>query len=746
VNDQASPRYAFGPYVLDTARGLLSKDGVRVPLTPRVLGVLIRLVEHAGELLPKERLMSEVWGDTAVEENNLTRQISTLRKLLHERPGQAEFIVTVPGVGYRFVAPVHLVTGDLPPLDPTPPTGIPIPPGVSSPPHRPLWHAAVAAGAALALLGAGVLLGIQFGRPAAAITAVPRQVTYGAGLQEDPAWSPDGQRLAFASDRAGNSDIWIQRLDDGEPVQLTTSPARDWQPDWSPDGQFIVFRSERDGGGLYIVPVAGGPERRLAGFGQRPRWSPSGREILFSSGAGEAARAVRIYVARAEGGEPRLVQSDVLAGFGPASAAWHPDGRITLWGHDASRRWAMATVSSTGRDVMRSAIPADVARDLDSGDVAFSNFVWAPSGRYVYFEGLSHSVRHLWRVPVDPQTLDWTGPPVRLTSGTETDTGLSISPDGRHLAFSALAGRSGIWAFGFDPVAGRLTDDGQMLTSGDPDERGLDAWSDGSKLVYVTEHSNRQELWERSAVDLPHLLMSGTDWNYTPPKWSPDGKRLAYERKSRRTPTDRTVVVYSVDEHREQVVLPLGGRELVPSDWSADGRTLIGMCRLSANDPPGACRLSLESDKALAPERIAADPRFAMMQLRFSPNGRWISFIGISAADQSISTIFLMSLEGGSWTQITDGAWYDDKPRWSPDGRTLYFLSNRDGHTNVWGRRIDPDTGRPSGAMFRVTDFLQGRKAISPYVGQMELNVCAKRLFLPMYEATGQIWTLDLDN
>ena len=103
------------------------------------------------------------------------------------------------------------------------------------------------------------------------------RLTFGPGLQTDPAFSPDGKFIAYASDRAGNFDIWVQALSGGsEPVQVTKSPAQDTQPAWSPDGGTLVFRSERGGGGLFLVPAFGGAERRLTSFGSQPdmvsRW------------------------------------------------------------------------------------------------------------------------------------------------------------------------------------------------------------------------------------------------------------------------------------------------------------------------------------------------------------------------------------------------------------------------------------------------------------------------------------------
>ncbi len=100
--------YEFGDFRLDTAKRLLRRlDGTAVPLTPRVYETLLYMVEHHDTVLDKERLMEAVWPDSVVEENNLSQNISTLRRIFGETPGSHRYIVTVPGRGYRFVAEVR---------------------------------------------------------------------------------------------------------------------------------------------------------------------------------------------------------------------------------------------------------------------------------------------------------------------------------------------------------------------------------------------------------------------------------------------------------------------------------------------------------------------------------------------------------------------------------------------------------------------------------------------------------------
>ena len=99
--------YEFGPFVLDTVQHLLLKDGEPVGLTPKTYDALLVLAQNSGRMLSKEDLMSALWPDSFVEESNLTQQISMIRKALGETPGDDRYIVTVPGRGYRFAAPVR---------------------------------------------------------------------------------------------------------------------------------------------------------------------------------------------------------------------------------------------------------------------------------------------------------------------------------------------------------------------------------------------------------------------------------------------------------------------------------------------------------------------------------------------------------------------------------------------------------------------------------------------------------------
>src|ERR1043166_4153385 len=110
----ANTSYEFGPFRLDERERRLLRGGEVVPLRPKVFDVLLALVQNSERFLSKDEMMKLVWPDTAVEEGNLARNISTLRNALGEKPRECQYIETVPWRGYRFVANVKTVRSDQP--------------------------------------------------------------------------------------------------------------------------------------------------------------------------------------------------------------------------------------------------------------------------------------------------------------------------------------------------------------------------------------------------------------------------------------------------------------------------------------------------------------------------------------------------------------------------------------------------------------------------------------------------------
>jgi DNA-binding winged helix-turn-helix (wHTH) protein/TolB-like protein/Flp pilus assembly protein TadD len=111
--------YEFDDFRVDAARRLLLQRGEAVTLKPKVFDTLLYLVRHHGKVLEKDELMHAIWPDAFVEENNLNQNVSTLRRVLGEVPGENRYIVTVPGRGYRFAADVRTIAENASDLDAT---------------------------------------------------------------------------------------------------------------------------------------------------------------------------------------------------------------------------------------------------------------------------------------------------------------------------------------------------------------------------------------------------------------------------------------------------------------------------------------------------------------------------------------------------------------------------------------------------------------------------------------------------
>ncbi|MGH2662737.1 MAG: hypothetical protein ACRDH8_07990 [Actinomycetota bacterium] len=125
------------------------------------------------------------------------------------------------------------------------------------------------------------------------------------GRQWQPAWSPDGERIAFVSAESGDDEIYTVAPDGTGLTRLTESPGRDADPAWSPDGSQIVFSSNREGGGLYTMGSDGAGVKQLtAGIDATPAWSPDGSTIVYYR---QTDTGSRIFVVGTDGSLPRML-------------------------------------------------------------------------------------------------------------------------------------------------------------------------------------------------------------------------------------------------------------------------------------------------------------------------------------------------------------------------------------------------------------------------------------------------------
>lgn len=146
--------------------------------------------------------------------------------------------------------------------------------------------------------------------------------------EEWPAWSPDGQWIAYSSTHDDNQEIYLARPDGSDKKRLTNDPALDAHPCWSPDGRRLAFATDRWGDlELALLDIESGKVTRLTespGLDDYPAWSPDGQTIAFTS---NRDRNLEIYLIDPDGGRPRnATRSPALENF----PSWTPDGRLTF--------------------------------------------------------------------------------------------------------------------------------------------------------------------------------------------------------------------------------------------------------------------------------------------------------------------------------------------------------------------------------------------------------------------------------
>ncbi|MGH2625345.1 MAG: DPP IV N-terminal domain-containing protein, partial [Anaerolineales bacterium] len=306
-------------------------------------------------------------------------------------------------------------------------------PAIAQQPARRLTPSLILGIASLAIVLAVAAYLLTRSRPASA----PAQGTF-TQLTDDPgperfaSLSPDGRSLAYASFASGNSDIYLLRVGGRNPVNLTQgAAAHDRQPAFSPDGEQIAFRSDRDGGGIFVMGATGESVRRLTDAGHNPAWSPDGKQIVFGTEGIERPEArfttnSQLWVINLSNGEKRqLTRPDVVPDA--VQPHWSPRGhRIAYWAIRGGQRdiW---TVGADGSKP--TAITQDAALDWSP--------VWSPDGKFIYFSSDRGGSMNLWRVPIEETSGSVPGPPEPLTTPSPYAGLISISRDGRRIAYTS---------------------------------------------------------------------------------------------------------------------------------------------------------------------------------------------------------------------------------------------------------------------------------------------------------------------
>jgi Tol biopolymer transport system component len=538
-----------------------------------------------------------------------------------------------------------------------------------------------------------------------------------------------------------------------------------WQPDWSPDGKNLVYRSEDGDGGLFVVPAFGGDgrERRIASFGYHPRWSPDSSQVLFQTHFMPLGFSDKFYVVRLDGTPPREVLADFIAAnkLYPISTAWHPDGKrlsisifssnpgsVVFWTVPTAGGTAIKTeidptiekqveVSTGPQFPFAAALSEGAAEDFQLPWVSFS---WSPSGNAIYFERLFRGTINIWKMTIDPRSLQATALD-RLSTGPGPDVRVAISHDGKRLAFTAKSQHRRTRLFPFDASTRRLSGEGQPITAAGRAAAYPVLSRDGNRLAFSTPLDNgRWELWQKSLVDGREGPVITDDYSRIPGRWSFDGTQLAYNR-SNNNENKSELMVWSRKSRSEEPLTSTSSDSGTIYDWSPDGKWLL--CRKRQHSRGIWMLPLLPHPTRKRRAKIASDPKYDLWH-NFSPNGRWIAFEAVTNLPTSLeSSIYVVPVEGGTWNSITKGKPWDDKPRWSPDGKTIYYISDVGGFFNLWGIHFDPSTGQPVGEPFQLSAFKRPSLMIPQRINLVSLSLSQDKLVLTVEEVSGGIWMLD---
>ena len=378
---------------------------------------------------------------------------------------------------------------------------------------------------------------------------------------------------------------------------------------------------------------------------------------------------------------------------------------------------------------------------------------WNASGTALIVEAFSDGVPTLWHVPVDPVSLRW-HTPERLTSAPVAAESSAVSPDGTRVAFTSTQASTGAWLFQFDADRSQLFDNGRRLTHEDLTLVSHSLAPDGTAFCYTARETGR------NGIRLFHIdLTTGRTMFLAEAREaaiSQTGRSVAYllTRTGSIGAADKT----STSREWALAVRELDGRErlvsrwlrggLLPGDWAPDDKGILGSWVEFGY--PGQSALAIwptGSPMATRPERVLLESSGVnFWQTRYSPDHRWVSFVAqrmLNPGTVEIGIVAERSDRAKTWAQISKDHVWPDKPRWSPDGRTLYFLSRgSDGYFNVWGVPIDSNRGVQAGAAFQVTHFSSPDWHIYPDMSSIGMDVARDKLVLPMQRVKGSIWIL----
>jgi len=589
------------------------------------------------------------------------------------------------------------------------------------PPIRRRFRAAAVIPALLGLvallIGADVLLRL---RPPSRepLASNLRKLTFGPGLEDEPTWSPDGKFLAYTTDERGNLDVVVQPLAGGQPLRIAGNDADEAQPAWSPDGSKIAFVSSQDrggrihsvlaagaltaflagrGGDVFVAPALGGAAAKLVENGYFPAWSPDGKKIVFSS---ERAGKWDLWVVSSDGGSPKRLTDDSDIDYQPS---WSPDGRWIAYGSGTAAHFDLRVVPAGG----------GAPRRVDSGTSWVLRPAWSSDGRSLIYSGEREGLVSVWRLRMSgPEA---SASPERVTVGPGADVAPAIDRGGR-VAFATVGGSPDIWEWSLSSGALR------QVTSETGMESNARLSPDGKSMLFASDRGGTRGAWSLDLADrTPARLTRGENESFSFTRWSPDGKRILFQREGR------------------MWIQPLGG--LTARDTGIRGMT--------ASWSPDGSRIAFSSGPHFLHQEICVmpgaggEPRPLTSWGRYSTWPSWSpdgSQIVYQLERDGARHLWMVSSAGGESRQLTTGDSEESHPEWSPrDPDRILFLRD---HSRLFtlsvstGRETAIDLSRATGATLPSGSVVLDYPSWSPD---------GVRIYFDVTRKTGDIYLLGGD-
>ena len=461
-------------------------------------------------------------------------------------------------------------------------------------PMRPAWRRAWPSAvmlAAGALISAAALWGLVLRRPQSKATHF-RAVTNFAGVQAQPALSPDGRSVAFVSDRDGDYDIYVGLLSGGQLVKITHDPNLESRPCFSPDGTSIAYARLNDWGlwDIWQVSALGGTPRRLILNAADPAWSRDGRSLAYASGATRT-----IWVSDSTGQSARQVTKAKPNGY-HVTPRFSPDGReLAYVNRGGGPRGELNVVDLGSGEV----------RGLTHDDALAQSPAWSPDGRYLYFASSRGGAMNIWKVKAAG------GEAEPITAGQGDDLQPDVSADGSRIVFATYRESLGFAQLDLSAPPGS---ERPKHLSIDPGRNQIGpAYSpDGARLAYFSNFKGveKEGIWvARADGSDPVPLVQDAAVNIFP-RWTPDGEQLIYMSG----PEYRRVSISG-----GAPITLLGDADDYNFDIGLDGRLLLrdAQGRVQSYDP---------STRKLEELALSAQSRTGWL-LRWSRDGQSVAYI-----------------------------------------------------------------------------------------------------------------------